>query len=71
MGKVTITFDTPDEIDLSIVEELFKLKVDKEKFKDKLKEIESIAKLIGKPKGSVEGAHGDQRMITFEPIAEY
>jgi len=50
MGKVTITFDTPDEIDLSIIEELFKLKVDKEKFKDKLKEIESIAKLIGKPK---------------------
>jgi len=50
MGKVTITLDTPDEIDASIVEEIFKLKVDKEKFKEKLKEIEKIAKRIGKPK---------------------
>jgi len=44
------TFDTPYEIDSSIVEEIFRLKVDKEKFKDKLKEIESIARRIGKPK---------------------
>ena len=50
MGKVTITLDTPDEIDPSIIEEIFKLKVDKEKFKEKLKEIEKIAKRIGKPK---------------------
>ena len=50
MGKVTITLDTPDEIDPSIIEEIFKLKVDKKKFKEKLKEIEKIAKRIGKPK---------------------
>ena len=50
MGKVTITLDTPDEIDPSIVEEIFKLKVDKEKFKEKLKEIEKVAKRMGKPK---------------------
>jgi len=50
MGKVTITLDTPDEIDAAIVEEIFKLKVDKEKFKEKLKEIEKIAKRIGIPK---------------------
>jgi len=50
MGKVTITLDTPDEIDPSIVEEIFKLKVDREKFKKKLKEIEKIAKRFGKPK---------------------
>ncbi|RLI79339.1 hypothetical protein DRP07_10235 [Archaeoglobales archaeon] len=50
MGKVTITLDTPGGIDPSIVEEIFKLKVDKEKFKERLKEIEKIAKRIRKPK---------------------
>ena len=50
MGKVTITLDTPDEIDPSIVEEIFKLKVDEEKFREKLKEIEKVAKRMGKPK---------------------
>lgn len=50
MGKVTITLDTPDEIDPSIVEEIFKLKVDGEKFREKLKEIEKVAKRMGKPK---------------------
>jgi len=50
MGKVTVTLDTPDEIDPSIVEEIFKLKVDEEKFREKLKEIEKVAKRMGKPK---------------------
>ena len=42
-----MTLDTPDEIDASIVEEIFKLKVDKENFKEKLKEIEKIAMRAG------------------------
>ena len=50
MGKITIVLDAPDEIDPSIIEEVFKLKVGKGKFEDKLKEIEQIAKKIGKPK---------------------
>ena len=45
-----MTLDTPDEIDASIVEEIFKLKVDKENFKEKLKEIEKIAMRTGIPK---------------------
>ena len=43
MGKITIVLDAPDEIDPSIIEEVFKLKVGKGKFEDKLKEIEQIA----------------------------
>ncbi len=43
----SMTPDTPDEIDASIVEEIFKLKVDKENFKEKLKEIEKIAMRTG------------------------
>ncbi len=45
-----MTPDTPDEIDASIVEEIFKLKVDKENFKEELKEIEKIAMRTGIPK---------------------
>lgn len=48
MKKLTVTLDVPDEIN-SLIEELFRQKVDEDRYKEKLDEIEKLAKQMGKP----------------------